>query len=453
MVTQFSNSVESDKVLDLTTSTMLTMLDLVKKNKITPSQQNENNKNHQILDLPMGDLGLHFSSTVPCEICRVDEDSPIFDESVQLMGRLAFRFSIPNKIDIRGELDNDTLEKILSVSSDIPNRKLLFKDRGEKFNKGLVTMSVLPTGPISASFMSSKGFFKSRNFKNNKVFVHRTDEVTVEFPMNNDAPKTKMNLEFPIGHYVEKVIIPNHLVLEGGVRTPQRLIQTLDNFAMIPGRIMVFRTEIPKGGSVAKVTLPSGPTGINFCSDVDDKCELPLISTVLEGSSAWHLNVPINHIVEKVIIPNKIMIERTNCASVEKLLESYAGSKRRVLVLQEFRRDVLRAGSKITITLPPGELGLVFNSNDDALWIADVKPHSQLLHKIPSGYYIESLVIPGELELKGKKGLKNVFYLAKVLKEFSHLSNRILTLQQYKADIQKPKRETTFGEIVWSNGK
>jgi len=135
------------------------------------------------------------------------------------------------------------------------------------------------------------------------------------------------------------------------------------------------------------------------------------------------------------------------------LLESYAGFKDRVLVLQELRRDVQRAGSKITITLPPGELGVVFNSNHDALWVTEVKSHSQLLHKVPSGYFVESLVIPGELELIGKKGLKNVFHLVKVLKEFSHLSNRILILQQYKADIQKPKRETRFGEIVWTHGK
>jgi len=141
--------------------------------------------------------------------------------------------------------------------------------------------------------------------------------MSAQFPMNN-APK--MNLEFPIGHYVEKVIVPNHLVLEGGVRTPERLLQTLDNFAMVPGRIIVFRTDIPKGGSVTKVTLPRGPTGLKFCSDVDDMSGLPIVSTVLEGSSAWHLNVPINHIVEKLIIPNKIMIERTELRFYRKIV-------------------------------------------------------------------------------------------------------------------------------------
>lgn len=384
------------------------------------------------IDLPIGNLGVHFSNTVPCEICRVDEESPIFERLVQLIGRVAFQFSIPNKIDICGALDSVTLEKILAASINTPNRKLKFKNRSESFNEGIVTTCLLPIGPINASFQSSKGFFKSLHFNNSKIFVERADE----------------NFEFPIGHYVEKVIIPNQLAFEGGMRSPEKLSQTLDIFAKVPGRKIVFQKDIPKRGVITKVTLPKGPTGIILSSDIDDGSEIPIVSTILEESSAWQRNVPTDYVVEKLIVPNEITMERMSCLAVKNALDDYSQVDSRILVLQEFRRDIGRAGSKITLTLPCGELGIVFNSNNDAIWVKEVKSQSQTLRQIPIGYYIESLSVPGEFNLIGNDEIKNVFSLVKNLKESSHVPHRVLVLQQYKKDIQK-RKSTRFGEISW----
>ena len=45
---------------------------------------------------------------------------------------------------------------------------------------------------------------------------------------------TFIEFEFPVGHYVEKVIIPNQLVLEGGIRTTNRLHNILNYYKDIP---------------------------------------------------------------------------------------------------------------------------------------------------------------------------------------------------------------------------
>merc|ERR1719491_2798543 len=126
------------------------------------------NKYHT-LPLPAGYLGIHFSDTVPTEIRRIDDESPILDSTVQCLGRTAFHLSIPNKLDIDGALDNVTVETILTEYSDVPDRKLVFKNRDESFDQGVVTTTVLPTGPIDASFRSSRGIFRSRN----RVYVEK----------------------------------------------------------------------------------------------------------------------------------------------------------------------------------------------------------------------------------------------------------------------------------------
>jgi len=183
-----------------------------------------------VLILPTGDLGLHFSDTVPGEIVRADEESPIYESSVQFIGRIAFHVSIPNTIDICGAFDNMTLDTILTTYSNIPNRKLIFKNSSDSSNQGIVTTTVLPTGPVNASFRSSRGLIKSRT----RIYVERS-------PPN-------MNFEFPVGHFVKKVIIPNRLELDGGIRTTKMLRQTLDRFADVEGRKIVFQKKNSRRG-------------------------------------------------------------------------------------------------------------------------------------------------------------------------------------------------------------
>lgn len=155
--------------------------------------------------------------------------------------------SIPDKLDIYGALDNKTLEALLSAYSNIPNQKLIFINRDQSSNKGLVTSTVLRKGPVTAVFRMSKGFLSSRN----RVLV-------------SEVRKNNMTFEFPVGHYVQKVIIPNNLVLEGGIRSTARLHQTLDQFADVAGQKIVFQKIHPKGCIISNITLPKGRVGVIF---------------------------------------------------------------------------------------------------------------------------------------------------------------------------------------------
>jgi len=302
---------------------------------------------------------------------------------------------------------------------------LTFKNRKEVCKHGLVTTTVLQKGPIfSASFRSSRGVFKSLN----RIFVE----------------KTNIQYEFPLGHFVAKVIIPDQVVIENGIQTPELLFKTLDHFSETPGRKIVFQKEYPRGGTVTSVTLPRGPTGLLFFSDYDDTSSLPVISTVLSGSSAWRLNVPVNHVLKKLIIPNEMTIERMGFATVEAVLNDYSEVDGRIIVLQELIRDISRAGATVTVTLPTGKLGVTFKSIRDELWIEEVNANSQLLGKVPCGFYVESLVIPDELELIGKDELKNATYLSEKLNESTHISHRILVLQQDIKDVKKRSIGTRF---------
>ena len=83
-----------------------------------------------ILDLPPGPHGLQFSKTIPTEIRRIDEQSPIFEPSLQRLGRLACYLSIPNILDIYGPLDNETVENILKKYPNVEHRKIMFQQRG-----------------------------------------------------------------------------------------------------------------------------------------------------------------------------------------------------------------------------------------------------------------------------------------------------------------------------------
>ena len=75
------------------------------------------------LTLPAGHVGVHFSTTIPCEIKKIEPDSPIIGESIEFLGRLAFHVCIPNKIEVVGALDKLTLEFILAAYCNVPHRK------------------------------------------------------------------------------------------------------------------------------------------------------------------------------------------------------------------------------------------------------------------------------------------------------------------------------------------
>jgi len=396
-------------------------------NDILLSQQNAIESPPYTLALPPGHLGVHFSSTVPTEICRIEEESPLFDSSIQFIGRLAYHLSIPNIITITGALDNVTLETILAAYSHVPDRKLTFKHRSESSDQGIITTTILPKGPITASFQCTRGFFRSRD----RVYV-----------ASNTTSGSDTNYQFPAGHYVQKIIIPNHLVLEGGLRSTEVLYQTLNRFSDVPNRKIVFQKDLPTEGLCTRITLPKGSTGIQFYADFVDTPNLPVISLV--GSSALLCSSPLNHTVKELIIPNEIKMERMLCRGVEKALNDFSEVAGRVLVLQEFRRDISSAGAKVTVTLPIGKLGLILRSYVNAFWVARIKPDSRLLHKIPMGYYVESLIVPGELELIGVEEMKSATYLSEKLNEFAHVSHRVLVLKQYKHEVQKRHRGLRF---------
>jgi len=400
-----------------------------------PSQKDDSEK-QLVLTLPVGHVGVHFSNTVPCEISRIESTSPIFESTIQFIGRIAFHLEIPNKINICGALDNVTIETILMTYAHEPNRKLMFLKRGDGLlryitsGEAIITTTVLPMGPINASFRSTKRFFPSRN----RIFV--------------ESAGPNMHFEFPVGHYVEKVIIPDHVVLEGGIRTPDRLLQILDHFAKVPGRKIVFQNEIPRGGVTSTAILPKGHTGLMFCSKLDTKSNLPVISTILIGSSAWRLNIQSGHTVEKLIVPNEITIERMESKIVERVLNDFSAVEGRVIVLQELHRDIPKTGASVTITLPTGTLGVVFKSCRGDLWLAEVKADSQIQRKCPIGYYVESLLIPGELELIGKNETQNASFFSEKLKESVHVPHRIIVFKQKKEDVRIRENATMFDHDI-----
>lgn len=366
-----------------------------------------------ILDLPTGDIGVQFSNTVPTEIRQIDEESPIFESSVQCLGWLAFHLSIPDKLDIYGPLDNETVETILMTYRDIPNRKLMFKNRGSNFNKGIVTTTVLPTGPVNAAFRSSRGLFAYHN----RILVQRTTNET--------------NFEFPGGHYVEKVIIPEILVLEGGIRTTARLLQTLNHFSQVPGRKIVFQKKIPKGGVITKITLPIGPVGIVW----GEKLGLPLVSMIFHGSWAERLSIPQGYFVEKLIVPNKIVIERMHCDGFEQIFNHFCDTEGRILVLQEIRNDIPNTGATVTISLPIGNLGVVFRCTGGFITVGRVNESSPLKEIITVGYVVERFVIPGEFELVGLGGMAASTF-TDTLRKYSTVPYRILVLKQFKKEVE-----------------
>ena len=67
------------------------------------------------LSLPAGNIGLHFSKTVSCEIQSINKESPILNSSINFLGRVVSRLYIPNRVEICGALDNITIESILAT--------------------------------------------------------------------------------------------------------------------------------------------------------------------------------------------------------------------------------------------------------------------------------------------------------------------------------------------------
>lgn len=134
---------------------------------------------------------------------------------------------------------------------------------------------------------------------------------------------------------------------------------------------------------------------------------------------------------------------------VKKVLKKFANVEGCVIFLRESERDVPKAGGKVTITLPTGKLGMVFKSINNHIWLSGVKVDSPVQIKCPIGYYVESLVIPGEMELIGSDELNSAHFLSEKMREFSHLQDRILVLQEYKQDIQTRTCGTKYNhEIV-----
>eukprot|EP00555_Chaetoceros_dichaeta_P015561 CAMPEP_0198253836 /NCGR_PEP_ID=MMETSP1447-20131203/4219_1 /TAXON_ID=420782 /ORGANISM="Chaetoceros dichaeta, Strain CCMP1751" /LENGTH=400 /DNA_ID=CAMNT_0043939665 /DNA_START=35 /DNA_END=1237 /DNA_ORIENTATION=+ len=382
----------------------------------TPSDDTDFSDTENTLVIPAGNLGLHFSPTAPHVLQRIDTESPIFEHTIQFIGRIAFRLYVPDKITIRGALDNVAIESILAGSSHIADRKLMFKDRGGKPDQTLVTSTVLPKGPVYASFLETNGYIKSAN----RVYVER------------GAPN--MNYEFPIGHFVQKVVIPNQFEYEGAIRTVDMLRDMLDKYKDVEGRKIVFHKELPRGGPVINVTLPKGPTGILFYADITDPSELPMISSIIAPSV---LDIPVDYVVAKLIVPNEITMERMECAHFEEVLNKYSEVEGRTIVLHPSRKTISNAGTKITITLTSGKLGLIIKSFRDTFWVAKVKHDSYWIRKVPAGYYLESLAIHGEMELMGKEEMRNATYLSVKLKEHDNVADRIMVLQQNKEDITK----------------
>ena len=85
--------------------------------------------------------------------------------------------------------------------------------------------------------------------------------------------------------------------------------------------------------------------------------------------------------------------------------------------------------------LPEGKLGMTFKSKGTNIWLSDVREESPVRTKCPIGFFVESLVIPGEMELVVDDTLEGATFLTKQMQEFSHLRDRTLVFEQYKQDV------------------
>jgi hypothetical protein len=204
----------------------------------------------------------------------------------------------------------------------IPNRKLTFKGKNGIPDTNVVTTTVLPTGPILASFRCQNHIFPS----NNRVLV---------------TSSGSSNFSFPVGHYVSKVIIPNQFVIEGGIRTPQRLLQMMNHFSDVQNRKIVFEKNIPQGGPRTIITLPKGAVGMTICPF---KRDLPIVSNIFEGSTSCQRYVPVHHVIDKMIIPNEVTLERMDAKFVHRIWNYYSNIDDRIIFLRESHRENSREG-------------------------------------------------------------------------------------------------------------
>lgn len=203
---------------------------------------------------------------------------------------------------------------------------------------------------------------------------------------------------------------------------------------------------------MTKVMLPKGDTGLEFYSESADT--LPDISTVTAKSSALRLIIQPEHVLKKLIFPNYVTIDSFESLIVGKALKEFPKVEGRVMVLHDLHQGIYRAGRSVTITLPTGELGvLFFKSHRGDIWLEEVKRDSQIYRQCLVskliGYYVESLVIPGQLELIGKDELQNVNFFLEKLKESAHVLNRIIVFKQKRNEVRNRQYGTRFDvEII-----
>ena len=284
-----------------------------------------------------------------------------------------------------------------------------------------MTTTVLPLGPINNGtklFRSSRGLFAYHN----RILVKKQPSS------NTNASE---NFEWPANHYIDKVIIPDLVILEGGIRTKAQLLQTLDHFAQVPNRKIVFQKKIPRGGVNTKITLPLGPIGIVF----DQKQGLPVVSMVFHNSWGEKLNIPVGYYVEKLIVPNAIAIERLSNDTFEPIFNHYDNIEGRTLVLQEIRNDIPNTGGTITLRLPTGDLGIVFRSTKGYITVARVNPTSPLQRAVKPGYVVGRFVIPGEFELVGL-GSMTASTFTDTLRQFAGVEMRVLVLKERRGEVR-----------------
>jgi len=352
------------------------------------SHQDKNDAAAAILALPPGrPLGLIFSDWMPCEINLIKEKSPIIEEGITCLGRGVYRFFIPNQVDIRGAITKEVLMDCLKMYVNVPNRMIEFKNKSDlqllQNHGGLITTTTLPTGPMKEVKFSNEGYF---NNQYGKVVVSRVSPQKIA--------------EFPLGHFVEKLIIPNQVILEG-LHKAKRLTQALNHFADVPGRTLIFQKrsiDVPKIGTVTKIKLPVGPIGVIF----DEDCRLPMVANILPGSPAVKLNIPMCHYVESLLIPNQITVHKMGCISFEQILNQFSNVTGRILFLQESYQDIPNIGATVKIVLKPGSinLDLEFEETQDCVLVSNVLQSSQYKYPI-LGFYVERLIIPDKTELVG----------------------------------------------------
>ena len=231
------------------------------------------------------------------------------------------------------------------------------------------------------------------------------------------------------------------MTLEGGVRTRDRLLQTLNHFSEVPGRRIVFEKGIPRGGVTTTITLSKSPVGVLF----DNKLGLPIARMVLEDSWTKRLNIPCGHYVEKLIVPNKIAVERMECDSFEQLFNHFSDIEERIIVLQEIRNDIPNTGATVTVCLPTGSLGITFRSTGGYITVGKVSESSPMKATITVGYVVERFVVPGEFELLGLDKMDAVTF-TETLKRFSAVPFRTLVLKQFRKDVRISSAE--FEDIL-----